>query len=190
MVILLRGTGSVFLQKITDMIYFTSHYHFDANFYILLIDLLVNTFDIQICRHYLSISRSIAYYKISRQLYPVQQFYIESWIFEVFHSVTFTAKLHKTDIWHLNTRYWCAPNGCDYLLMWSPATINSYHVGFVNRSQQTHHAIMTSLLRQKRRHFDVITSKWRRFDVIKTLLLCPVFRGMIQWACKWVSECE
>ena len=30
----------------------------------------------------------------------------------------------------------------------------------------------------KRRHFDAITSKWRRFDVITTLLLHHVFGGM------------
>ena len=45
--------------------------------------------------------------------------------------------------------------------------------------QQTHYAIMTSLLRQKQRHFDVITSKWRRFGAITTFLLRHVFRGTL-----------
>ena len=40
-------------------------------------------------------------------------------------------------------------------------------------TQQTHYAIMTPLLRQN----DVIMLKWRRFDVITTLLLCHVFSG-------------
>ena len=58
-------------------------------------------------------------------------------------------------------------------------------------SQQTHYVIITSLLRQKRRHFDVITSKWRRSDVITTLLLRHVFsrvcfRCVLSVLCLWV----
>ena len=40
-----------------------------------------------------------------------------------------------------------------------------------------------------RRHFDVITSKWCRFDVITTLSLCHVFRGTKQEKRERISPC-
>ena len=40
----------------------------------------------------------------------------------------------------------------------------------------------------KRRHFDVFTSKWRRFDIITTLLLRHVFRGKLPYAESYSSN--
>ena len=50
-------------------------------------------------------------------------------------------------------------------------------------TQQTHYAIMTSLLRQN----DVI---WRRFDAIMTLLLRHVFRGYVPISLHHYGDCR
>ena len=75
--------------------------------------------------------------------------------------------------------YQCRPyeNVCDQ----SPLIKNKKHwTSFSNDdTQQAHYAIMGSLLRQNdlTEVIDVNASKWRRFDLITTLLLRQVFSG-------------